>query len=329
MILAGDVGGTKTVLALFEDGVGTLEKVVEATYRSPDHGSLDDLVHQFCAMHGRGGLHAACFGVPGPVIDGACRTTNLPWVIDESVLRTALKVPQVRLLNDLQAAAYGMLFLPEEDFFILNAGRTLDRRRNMAVIAAGTGLGEAMLVWDGEKHIPVASEGGHASFSPRDDQEVELLGFLMQRLGGKGAHVSWERAVAGPALHSLYGFLKSRGGRESPSVQERLVREDPGSVIGLEAVNGTDALCEETVQFFCRLYGSEAGNLALKCVATGGVFIGGGIAPKILPVLQKSGFMEAFVDKGRYRSLLEGMPVLVAKNDRAPLIGAARYAARL
>jgi glucokinase len=330
MILAGDVGGTKTVLAVYESGVGSLEKIVEETVPSAG-ASLDAIIQTFIERHQVKGLTRVCLGVPGAVVDGHCKTTNLPWTIDESVLKKALGVNHVKLLNDLQAAAYGMLFLDDSELVMLNPGRTLDRRRNLAVIAAGTGLGEALLVWDGERHIPMASEGGHCSFAPRDDLEMALLKFLQRKHDG---HVSWERVLAGPGLASVYEFLRawyadSDGPKESAHVHARMAREDPGAVVGIEAVKGDDALCVAAARLFCSLYGAEAGNLALKGLATGGVFIGGGIAPKLLPVLRDSGFMHAFVDKGRFRGLLTGIPVVVAQNDKAPLIGAAQYAARL
>jgi glucokinase len=330
MILAGDVGGTKTVLAVYESGVGTLEKVVEETV--PSLGtSLDTIIADFVARHHVAGLTRACFGVPGAVVDGVCKTTNLPWTIEESTLSRSLGVARVRLLNDLQAAAYGMLHLDDSELVYLNPGRTLDRRRNLAVIAAGTGLGEALLVWDGERHIPMASEGGHASFSPQSELEVALLRFLQKKHHG---HVSWERVLAGPGLASIYEFLREHyadngGPGESPAVRERMQREDMGAVVGIEAVKGQDALCVAAAQLFCALYGAEAGNLALKGLATGGVFIGGGIAPKLLPVLKESAFLANFVDKGRFRGLLSGIPIVVAQNDKAPLIGAAQYASRL
>jgi glucokinase len=327
MILAGDIGGTKTTLAVFESGVGSLEKIAEETFSSKAASSLDDLVSAFLARHNVKGLTRACFGVPGAVVDGVCRTTNLPWVIDERALARSLKVPRVRLLNDLQAAAYGMLFLDDSELVVLNPGRTVDRRKNLAVIAAGTGLGEALLVWDGERHIPMASEGGHCSFSPRNELEVELLRYLQKKHDG---HVSWERVVCGPALGSLYEFLRDvRGETETPYVRDRMQREDMGAVIGLEATKGADRLCVAAARLMCSLYGAEAGNLALKGLATGGVFVGGGIAPKLLAVLKDSDFMASFVDKGRFRELLAGIPVVVATNDKAPLIGAGQYAARL
>lgn len=330
MILAGDVGGTKTVLAVYESGVGTLEKVVEETMPSRG-GSLDGIIADFVARHQVKGLTRACFGVPGAVVDGVCQTTNLPWTIDESVLKKSLGVAKVKLLNDLQAAAFGMLHLDESELVYLNPGHRIDRRRNLAVIAAGTGLGEALLVWDGERHIPMASEGGHTSFAPRDDLEVALLKFLQKKHGG---HVSWERILAGPGLASVYEFLRGfyadgDGPKESALVRERMQREDVGAVVGIEAVKGHDQLCVAAAHLFCSLYGAEAGNLALKGLATGGVFIGGGIAPKLLPILRESAFMQNFVDKGRFRGLLSGIPIVVAQNDKAPLIGAANYASRI
>ncbi len=332
MILAGDVGGTKTVLAVYEIGVGTIEKVVEETVPSRGKASLDELAKAFVARHEIQGLTRVCFGVPGAVVDGLCRTTNLPWVISEGRLSSALRVPKVKLLNDLQAAAYGMLFLDDSELVVLNAGRSLDRRKNLGVIASGTGLGEALLVWDGEKHLPVASEGGHSTFGPRNELEIELWRFLSAR---HGVHVSWERAVSGPGLASIYEFMRTRAAAgkapaESSQVRDRMQRgEDPGAVVGIEAVKGVDALCVASAKLFCTLYGAEAGNLALKGLCTGGLFVGGGIAPKILPLLREGEFMAAFVDKGRFRELLSGVPVVVAQNDKAPLIGAAHYASRL
>ncbi|HEY1098386.1 MAG TPA: glucokinase, partial [Myxococcota bacterium] len=260
-----------------------------------------------------------------------CKVTNLPWVVDEAVLSSTFAIPRVHLLNDLQAAAYGMLFLDDSELVSLTPGLTLDHKKSFAVIAAGTGLGEALLVWDGEKHIPMASEGGHTSFAPRTDVEYALLKFLQAR---HGQHVSWERLVAGPGLGAIYAFLKEHhaqhgGPLESPRVRDRIAAEDDGSVIGAEAIAGSDDLCVAVVDLFCALYGAEAGNLALKGLATGGVFVGGGVAPKLLPILQRSSFIENFRSKGRFRELLESVPVVVASNPKAPLIGAARFAARL
>jgi glucokinase len=277
-------------------------------------------------------LTKVCFGVPGAVDDGVCKTTNLPWVINEAALQKALKVPTVKLLNDLQAAAYGMLFLQDHELVVLNPGRSLNRSKNMGVIAAGTGLGEALLVWDGERHLPIASEGGHSTVSPRNELEVELWRFLSAR--NRNGHVSWERAVSGPGLAALYEFMRARSleGKapaETSYVRDRMQREDVGAVVGVEAVKGVDALCVASAKLFCTLFGAEAGNLALKGMCTGGVYVGGGIAPRILPLLKEPEFMQAFVDKGRFKDLLVGVPVVVAQNDKAPLIGAAHFASRL
>lgn len=333
MILAGDVGGTKTVLALYESGVNTLEKVREQTFRSASFPSLDAICHEFLARVPEVTVRMACFGVPGAVVDGTCKTTNLPWVLSEATLCTTLKIPRVRLLNDLQAAGYGMLHLADSELAVLNPGHMQSttssaRRANFGVIAAGTGLGEGLLAWTGERHVPIASEGGHSTFSPRNALEEELRKFIARRLGGEEAHVSWERLLSGPGLGNIYDFLKELGEHEeSPQVAAKLRTGDRGAVVGTEAVNGTDRLCGAAADLFASLYGAEAGNVALKFLATGGIFVGGGIAPRLLPVLQRGAFMESFVQKGRFAELLHGIPVFVALNDKAPLLGAARFAA--
>jgi len=253
--------------------------------------------------------------------------TNLPWIMEERGLARALGTPRVRLLNDLQALAYGTLSLPEKDFRVLQAGRRPARPGNVAVIAAGTGLGEAFLFWDGERYHPVASEGGHVDFAPRDDREIELWRWLGRRLGGR---VSYERVLTGAGLRNLYEFLRDSGeGAESSSLAARFEREDPAAVISELGLSGKDALCASALDLFCSLYGAEAGNLALKGLSTGGVRVGGGIAPKILPALEGGSFLRAFLDKGRYRPVMEAMPVRVVLEQRAPLLGAALYALSL
>jgi glucokinase len=328
MILAGDVGGTKTVLALYESGVGQLEKVKEATFPSAEFPSLDAICIEFLNRIPDVTLRVACFGVPGAVVDRKCKTTNLPWQLDESELETTLKVPRVKLLNDLQAGGFGMLHLEQSELSVLNPGRAT--KGNMAVIAAGTGLGEGMLFFDGEKYHPVASEGGHSTFAPQNDLEYELRRFLARRIGGDEQHVSWERVLSGPGLGNVYDFLKMKGvHEESPDVAAKIkAGADKGSVVGVEAMKGGDKLCTAAADMFASLYGAEAGNVALKFLATGGVFVGGGIAPKLLPVLQRGAFVKAFVDKGRFTGLLQNIPVHVALNDKAPLLGAAQYAAK-
>jgi glucokinase len=326
MIVAGDVGGTKTALALFAPEGNELRRVREAVYPSQGHGSLEEILAAFLRAGPEGPPAAACFGVPGVVLEGKSATTNLPWTLEEGSLARALGVPRVKLLNDLEATAYGMLYLKPADLAPLNPHAGAARPGNAAVIAAGTGLGEAMLYWDGRHHHPLASEGGHADFAPRTDQEVDLLRYLRARHG----HVSCERVLSGPGLFNVFSFLRDTGaGTPTPALAEALAAGDPAAAVGHFGVDGGDPLAAAALDLFCTLYGAEAGNLALKCVAVGGVFVGGGIAPKILPALQKGGFLKGFTEKGRFHTLLEGIPVSVALDPGAGLLGAAHYATRL
>ncbi len=327
MILAGDIGGTKTVIGLFERTPETVVQKAESVFPSADHASLEEIVSDFLRQHESARIDAACFGVAGAVIDGRAKTTNLPWVIEEESLARASGSPRVRLLNDVEAAAYGMLHLGPDERSVLNAGARASRRGNVAVIAAGTGLGEALLIWDGQRHQPVATEGGHASFAPTNEREIALLEFLQRELQG---HVSAERVVSGPGLSNVYRFLRASSDEPEPDwITERMQREDPSAVVSQLALEGKDAVCADALEMFVALYGTEAANLALKCLALGGVFIGGGIAPKILTALQRGNFMRAFTDKGRFSELLRSLEVSVALNPRAPLLGAAHFAARL
>jgi glucokinase len=327
MILAGDIGGTKTVLALFEDTAGTLSKVRDATFPSREHATFAEILTKFLRDEPNLMLRAGCFGVAGAVIEGKCRTTNLPWQLDEDVLAKAIQARRVKLLNDLEAMAYGMLFLRTDELAVLNPGHQPPRKGNVAVIAAGTGLGEAMLAWDGERHHPVASEGGHADFSPHSDLEIDLLKYLRARFNG---HVSWERVLSGPGFFNLYTFLRDTSRYpEPPWLTEKLKTGDPSVLITQIGMAGQDPLCAATVDQFCYLYGVEAGNLALKCVAVGGVYIGGGIGPKMLSALQSGSLVRGFTDKGRFSEFMRGVEVRVALNPQAPLIGAANYALRL
>jgi glucokinase len=327
MILAGDIGGTKTVLALFEETGQGIRPLREAIFKSRDHKSLEEILALFLQSESGLSLRAGCFGVAGAVIDGRCRTTNLPWQLDEQVLALAIGAPRAKLLNDLEAAAYGMLFLGPDELSILNEGARPKRQGNIAVIAAGTGLGEGMLVWDGRQHHPVASEGGHADFAPRTDREIDLLRYLRAKLDG---HVSCERILSGPGFYNVYTFLRDTGvAPEPPELAAKLKTGDPSATITQLALAGSDPLCVLALEMFCEIYGAEAGNLALKCMAVGGVFVGGGIAPKILTALQDGSFMRGFTDKGRFDELLRGVEVRVALNPKAPLIGAANYALRL
>jgi glucokinase len=262
--------------------------------------------------------------VAGPVIEGRSKTTNLPWELDEPTLEKALQIPRAKLLNDLEAAAYGMLHLDPTDLCVLQPG--LKRQGNIAVIAAGTGLGQAILYWDGAHHHPIASEGGHADFAPHTDSEMELLIYLRREFG----HVSCERLLSGPGLFNIYRFLRDSGDATEPEwLRQRIAQGDPGAVISQIGLAGEHPLCTRALDLFISVYGTEAGNLALKALSVGGVYVAGGIAPKILPRLQDGAFIHAFTDKGRLSDLMRSIEVKVALNPRAPLIGAAHYALRL
>jgi glucokinase len=327
MIVAGDVGGTKTAVALFEAAGAQVQVVRQAIYPSTEFGSLEQILASFLASGPPVRPTAGCFGLPGAVIEGKVTTTNLPWTVEESRLAAALGVPRLRLLNDLEATAYGMLFLQPGELASLNPRAGPRRQGSVAVVAAGTGLGEAMLCWDGQHYHPVASEGGHVDFAPRNEQEIELFRYLRKL----HEHVSYERVLSGPGLYSLFCFLRDTG-RAAPTatLAEALsTAADPAAVVSQFALGNRDPAAQAALTLFCSLYGSEASNLALKCLAVGGVFLGGGIAPKILPALQQSAFLEGFCNKGRFRPLLESIPVFVSLNPGSGLLGAAHYAARL
>lgn len=329
MILAGDIGGTKTVLGLYERSGGTLKQVREGVFPSQKHATFDEILHEFFAEipGGKPAIAAGCFGVAGAVIDGKCKTTNLPWMLDEVELAKTIGAPRAKLLNDLEAAAYGMLHLDPEELHVINPGATPRRKGNVAVIAAGTGLGEAMLYWDGDSHNPIASEGGHSSFAPQDEEQDALLKFLRAKFQG---HVSYERVLSGPGFFNIYEFLRSISLEPEPAwLTEQMTATDPSAAVSQAGLAGTDPVCVRTVELFASIYGAEAANLALKCVAVGGVYIGGGIAPKMLKVIEDGHFMAGFTAKGRFKGLLESFPVAVALNARAPLIGSAHYAARI
>ena len=325
MILAGDIGGTKTVLALIEkDRDGSLHCVVEQTFASSEFQDFDEILALFLAN--RGPLDSACFGVAGPVVSQRCQTTNLPWVLDGEQIKARFGVDRVKLLNDLEAMAIGMLHLQAQDFVELNPNAEA-QPGNIAVIAAGTGLGEAILHWDGQQYHAIATEGGHCDFAPQNSQQDKLLAFLRDLYPD---HVSYERILSGIGFSHLYDFLvASDFAKPCPAVP---AANDPNSygidrsaVISRFGINGEDPLCSEAVRLFAELYGAEAGNLALKSFATGGVFIGGGIGPKIRPALEASGFMQAYTAKGRFQAMLEKVPVRLAMNPKTPLLGAMHY----
>lgn len=319
MILAGDIGGTHTRLAFFDDDLTIVE---EKTWPSGEHESLEEIVELFLASSGVRPA-SACFGLAGPVRDDRSRITNLPWVIDARGMESRLGIARVRLLNDLEANAWGIAALAPGAFETIREG-VAEASGNRAVISAGTGLGQAGLFWDGAGHRPWATEGGHCSFAPRDEIEIELLRHLGRRFGA----VSWERVVSGPGLANIFAFLsETRRGEVPDWLAARIEEGDPAAAISAAALEGTCGLAVQALDLFVGFYGAEAGNLALKTMATGGVFLGGGIAPKILEKLRTRRFTEAFLDKGPMRPLLEGMPVRVILEEKTALIGAARHAA--
>ncbi len=322
MLLAGDIGGTHTRLAFFTVQDVDLKLIVDATFPSRHYPNLEALVHTFVTSHQQP-IDQACFGIAGPVQHGRSEATNLAWVVDAWRVAQALHLEAVGLLNDLEAHAYGIAMLTPEDVVVLSEGSP-GASGNSVIIVAGTGLGEAGLCWDGRQHRPFASEGGHTTFVPQNALEMELLRYLLRQF----THVSWERVVSGPGLHNLYRFLRDTGRGEEPAwLREEMQQGDPAAAISAAALAGTCGLCAQALDLFVSLYGAEAGNLALKLMATGGIYVGGGIAPKILAKLQDATFMEAFVAKGRMRPLLERIPVRVMLNDKTALLGAARYAA--
>lgn len=322
MILAGDIGGTKTVLALYEQQPdGGLQCLREQTFPSQEFTEFEQLLALFCPSDTA--LNAACFGIAGPVVDQRCQTTNLPWLIDAERLKQQLGIGRVRLLNDLEAMALGMLALPSQDFVELNPNAKA-QPGNIAVIAAGTGLGEAILYWDGECHRAIATEGGHCDFAPQNPEQDALLTYLRQSYQN---HVSYERILSGPGFSALYDFLRDRGmAPPCPAVPDSSGNGvDRNAIISRLGVTEEDPLCTAAVRLFAEIYGAEAGNLALKSLAIGGVFIGGGIGPKIRPILENGGFLQAFKNKGRFTHLLDSVPVRLALNPNTPLIGASRY----
>lgn len=320
-ILTGDIGGTNTRLAMMEYQNGRARIGENLSFPSPSFSSLDDIITEFFARHPVVQPQAAAFGVAGPVAQGVSRITNLPWVISAKALAQQLGLQTVQLLNDLEALAWGIDTLPPKDLVALQTG-SADAAGNRAVIAAGTGLGEAGLCFDGKLHIPFATEGGHTDFAPTTEHDWRFYGFLQNRF----EHVSWERVVSGAGLINLFEFLLQESGAAAPGWFEDPA-EDSAACITRDALSGADPLCVEALHWFTRLYGAEAGNLALKMNATGGLYLGGGIAPKILPALQDGRFLTAFLDKGRMRRLVEAMPVRVICNEQVSLQGLARVAA--
>ncbi len=320
MILAGDVGGTKVHLELFDFTDGMLKHARDQQFPAKEYAGLEEIVKEFVVTEK---VTAACFGVPGPVREGRLRLTNLPWTLDSRELAHNLVIDYVFLINDLQANGYGIAELGAEQIYTLSDGDA-SQVGNRALISAGTGLGEAFLVWDGRDYVPYPSEGGHSDFAPRNEDEFDLLRFLRQKYNGR---ISFERVVSGQGLTNCYEFLREVRGLEEPAwLAKRMTQEDPNAVITELALKARSEICEKALDLFVSAYGAEAGNLALKILSVGGLYVGGGIAPRILEKLKDGTFMKAFTDKGRLSQLLVNMPVRVILESRTALIGAAAYA---
>ncbi len=353
MILAGDIGGTKTNLALFEWTKERVEPVREESFHSADYPSLVDILDEFLSRPAAAPaefleepvqseqhepdpssktpemvplvIDAACIGVAGPVVDNRSRTTNLPWLIDGAEIGKRFNIANVRLLNDLEATAYGLLLLRGDEVLVLNAGAPPDKRQAIALIAAGTGLGESILFWDGARYHPMPSEGGHTDFAPNSDSEIELL----RHLRGSYLHVSYERVLSGPGLHAIYEYLRDTKKNEPTWLAEKIKVEDPAATIAQAGLKGEAEIAKQALELFASIYGAEAGNLALKAMALDGVYVACGIAPKLLQKLQDGTFMRAFTNKGRYKRLMATIPVKIVMNSKTALLGAASVAGRM
>lgn len=323
MLLAGDIGGTKTNLAFFEDeGEKELVALEEKTFSSQEFSQFDELLLEYLSNFDHK-VTSACFSVAGPVINGSCNTTNLPWSIESDVLTSKLGFKTTWLINDLEANAHGITHLSQDEYEVLHEGKP-GMHGNACVISAGTGLGEAGMFWNGDGYIPFACEGGHTDFAPRGDEQIELLKYIRRDHN----HVSYERVLSGMGLSNIYQFLRDTHRCEEPEwlAQELAMEDDQAKAISRFAFENKAEICVKALDMFVQIYGAEAGNAALKFMAFGGVFIGGGIAPKIIEKMKEPTFMDCFMDKGRMSSLMDYMPVKVIMNSRTALFGAARFA---
>ena len=350
MILAGDIGGTKTNLALYDWVTDRVEPVRLESFPSGDYQTLEEILVEFLtpprklsstASSGSEEtssgsqasdqpaatltLTAACFGIAGPIIDNRCQTTNLPWIVDGAAIAKQFEIPRVQLLNDLEATAYGIVWLRPDELEVLNVGNAPKKRQAYALIAAGTGLGESILFWDGKTYRPMPSEGGHADFAPNNDQEIDLLRYLRSQY----LHVSYERILSGPGLHAVYEFLRDTKKNEPTWLAEKIKAGNPAAEIAQAGLQGQAEIAKQTLDMFASIYGAEAGNLALKALSLDGVYVGGGIAPKLITKLKDGIFMKSFTNKGRYKKLLSNMPVKVIMNQHTALLGAASVAGTL
>ena len=324
MIIAGDIGGTKTNIALFEaDGREMGAAIFERSYPSKRYPSLVAILEEFIAER-PSRITCACFGVAGPVVEGHVETTSLVWDVHADKLAEALDLEHVGLINDLEATAHGIEALSASQLCTLSEGDGGARSGHRALIAAGTGLGMAGLFWDGTRYRPISSEGGHMDFAPRNEMEIELFRYLSEKIG---AHVSYERALSGPGLFNIYSFLRDTGYADEPLwLAGEIAEGDPSAAVSRAALAGASELAVKALDMFSEIYGAMAGNLALLLKPTGGVYVGGGIAPKIIEKLKDGSFMRSYKDKGRLSFVIESIPVRVILDDRAALYGAARYA---
>jgi glucokinase len=324
MLLAGDIGGTKTHLALFDQQGGPRAPVRETIYQSADYASLEAVTRAFLAEAGQK-VDRACFGVAGPVVEGRAKVTNLPWDMQESQLAEALDLEFVSLLNDLESIANAIPLLDADDLHTLN-DRDGASGGAIAVVAPGTGLGEAFLIWNGSRYEAHPSEGGHTDFAPANRLQTGLLGYLQEIYG----HVSWERVCSGMGIPNIYAYLKASGRAQEPQwlADKLATASDATPVIVRNALgDGSEPceLCQATLTEFVSILGAEAGNLALKTLATGGVYLGGGIPPRILPALDRGEFIDAFRSKGRFAEFMARIPVHVILHPDAALLGVARH----
>ena len=323
MVLGGDVGGTKTRVGLFRVTRRHTRRIFEKTFINRNYMGLEEILSDF--MKEQKEIGAACFGVAGPVIEGKVTATNLPWRLDRQSLQKNLSLEKVELINDLVANAYGIAVLKKKDFEVLNPGKIM--QGNAGLLAAGTGLGQAILFWNGSRHVPSPSEGGHVEFGPKNDLEMRLFRYLIDRFG----HVSYERVLSGAGLFHIYQFLRDFGrfGHEPEWLSNKIIQEDPPLVISETARLKKNRICVKALDIFASIYGAAAGNLALQVMAVGGVYVGGGIAPKILWKLKDGTFMKAFREKGRLSGFLAHIPVKVIMNEGTALLGAASRAVGL
>ena len=323
IVLAGDIGGTKANIGLFSVRGNDVQSVCEKSFICKNYAGLEPILKEFLAISNKN-IAAASFGVAGTVHKGRVTPVNLPWTIEIKELQKLLNTEQVFILNDLEANALGISKLCPDEFEILNDG--IKQEGNAALISAGTGLGESILFWDGKSHIPFATEGGHTDFAPQSTLETELLAYLTLKFG----HVSYERIISGPGLHNIYLFLKETGcfGSEPEGLSQRLRQEEPGAVISELALSKASEHCERALDIFVSIFGAEAGNLALKALAVGGIYLGGGIAPKIIEKLKDGTFMNTFTGKGRLSNIVSDIPVKVILNDKTALLGAVNSASQ-